>query len=358
MALSRLLDERSDMLRDKNVIVFAFDAPYYLDSSQVAQLTAYYALYNRTSAAVDMAARILFQEFTPAGNSPVSIDAIGYSLIYVTQPDPNQAIELTYDVPAIEGATPTPVDSTPEPARGVVLNDTVTFRTSVIRDRNGNPVPDGTPVKFWANYSLTEGFKELFADTTTVDGIASAQLLLNRLGNVDVSVTSEPAISELFILKFTVGPDPSTPEPIIASPAPTDTPSPTTEPSSTPTPVVTVTPAVTGELSSSPVSGLDLLLTAITLAVMGAAAWRVTNSRVDAVSDGVKLFLVIAIGAFLAYDYYALKLPGWKTVSALGVWAVPMMVWTGGLIGFGLGWWWLRRANGLSAGRKNKQPHA
>ncbi|MBM4422385.1 MAG: hypothetical protein FJ030_03205 [Chloroflexi bacterium] len=339
-AVSRILAERPDLLRGRRVIVFAFDAPYYLDATEVAQLTTFYALYNRTPAAVEVAARILFQEITPGGAPPVSIASVGYNLLDATQPDPDQLIELTYELPPIEGATPTPPDSTPAPPP-VALNNVVTLRTGVIVDRNGRPVPDGTVVKFFITY-FNEGLTVLLEESTTIDGVASASLRLDRVGTLEVSVTSEPALAS-FRLQFNVSESPSAPTFITPTPGPTHTPLPTATSESTAIPEITPTPIPDSRDHPSRPTSTDLLMTLATLIIMGGAAWRVTNSRVDAVSDGVKLFLIIAIGAFGGYNYYALRLPGASALSGLGFWAVPLVVWSGGLIAIGLGWWWLRR---------------
>lgn len=348
-AFKRLLAERPDLLQNKRVIVFAFGAPYYLDATEIAQLTAYYGLYNRTANAVEVAARILFQEITPIGASPVSIDAVGYRLIEATEPNPNQVISLSYELPGTVEATATfdpSLTATPSPtpaAAPVGLNDLITLSTNVIVDRNGHPVPDGTPVVFWKNY-LDEGLKGPFATATTVDGVATAELRLDREGQIEVSVTAEPATLEQFKLRFNVtATGDSTPVAITSTPGPTTPAPPTTPPTLTPTLDFTPTPTPTPPPPPPPVTAVDLFMTVVTLGIMGAAAWRVTNSRVEAVSDGIKLFLLIAIGAFVAYNYYALKGPGYDALKTLGFWAVPLMVWIGGSIGFGVGWWLLRR---------------
>ena len=62
MAFKRLLSERPGLLRNKKVIVFAFNAPDYLDATDISKLTAYYALYSETPEFVEVAARILFNE--------------------------------------------------------------------------------------------------------------------------------------------------------------------------------------------------------------------------------------------------------------------------------------------------------
>jgi beta-N-acetylhexosaminidase len=64
-ALRRFLSERPDLSRDKRVIAFAANAPYYLDATDISKLTAIYGLYSKTPAFVDVAARLLFKEILP-----------------------------------------------------------------------------------------------------------------------------------------------------------------------------------------------------------------------------------------------------------------------------------------------------
>jgi beta-N-acetylhexosaminidase len=79
-AVTRLLSERSDLIREKKVIGFAFNAPYYLDATDIAKLTAYFGIYSKISAFMDVAARVLFQELSPVGALPVSVPGVGYDL--------------------------------------------------------------------------------------------------------------------------------------------------------------------------------------------------------------------------------------------------------------------------------------
>ena len=65
--ISRFLSERQDLLSNKHVILFSFGAPYYFDATDISHLTAYYALYSKQPPFIDVAARLLFQELTPAG---------------------------------------------------------------------------------------------------------------------------------------------------------------------------------------------------------------------------------------------------------------------------------------------------
>jgi len=95
LALRRILAERFDLLRDKKIIVFAYDAPYYLDATEISKLTAYYGLYSSSQAFIDVAARVLMQEIQPRGSLPISLPAVGYDLLTVTSPNPNQVIPIT-----------------------------------------------------------------------------------------------------------------------------------------------------------------------------------------------------------------------------------------------------------------------
>jgi beta-N-acetylhexosaminidase len=337
-ALNRLLAERPDLLRNKRIIVFAFDAPYYLDTTEVSQLTAYYALYSKTPAAIEVAARILFQEVAPTGASPVSIPAVGYDLSEVTRPNPSQVIELSVDTPATAGPTPTPLDPalptlTPTP---IPPNSVIALRTGVIRDRNGNPVPDGTPVEFLITY---QDRTSTLASVTTVDGVARTTLSLTLPGLNEISVVGEPAKSS-FKLQFTVGREvivTVVEPPLVVTD--TSTPTPTVLPTMTSTPTPTPTPEPPGPQ----VGGSDFVVALIALIALGGFGWVVTRSRTEAVSAGVKLLLVVAIGIFASYNYYALGLPGTGLLQALGSSAATVVIWAGGIAALGVGWLWLRK---------------
>jgi beta-N-acetylhexosaminidase len=95
--LRRFFAERPALIRNKNVILFSFTAPYYLDATDISKLTAYYVLYSKQPAFVDVAARLLFQQVPLQGASPVSIPAVGYDLIKETSPNPSQVISLSLD---------------------------------------------------------------------------------------------------------------------------------------------------------------------------------------------------------------------------------------------------------------------
>jgi beta-N-acetylhexosaminidase len=146
--LRRFFSERPNLIRNKNVILFSFTAPYYLDATDISKLTAYYALYSKQPAFVDVAARLLFQQIAP-GASPVSIPAVGYDLIAALSPEPSQVIPLALDISAPE-LTATP-DLLALPATALPLfkiGDSIAVRAGPILDTNGRLVPDGTIARF------------------------------------------------------------------------------------------------------------------------------------------------------------------------------------------------------------------
>jgi len=68
---AQLLSERQDLLRNKNIVVFAFNAPIS-GRTDISKLTAYYCLYSKSAPFVEVAARLLFKELSPQGDLPVS----------------------------------------------------------------------------------------------------------------------------------------------------------------------------------------------------------------------------------------------------------------------------------------------
>jgi len=71
LALERFLSERPDLTRDKRIIVFAANAPNYLDATDISKLTAYFGLFSKSPPFIDIAARLLFKEIAiPSGSLP------------------------------------------------------------------------------------------------------------------------------------------------------------------------------------------------------------------------------------------------------------------------------------------------
>lgn len=331
-AVRRFLAERADLLGDKAVVVFAFDAPYYLDTTEISKLSAYFGLYSHAEPFVEAAARALFDEFPFTGAPPVSVTGINYNLIVQTQPDPNQIIELFYEVVGGEqegeGATP----STAQPVE-IHQGDTLRLQTSTIVDRNGHPVPDGTPVEFIFTYPQ-EG-SEHAVQVTTRDGVAETNVTLERTGQLQVSVRAEP-VPRAVRLEMNV-PEGEAAVIVAITPTPSPTPPPTPTPTPAPTPEVTPTPALEPDGGDKRAWGRvgwpDLgqgLIGAALMATLGyVGRWR----RRRDFSGALRGALWCITGGLVAYIGLALGLPGMEWVQQkVGVWAAGLVVLAGAAI--------------------------
>ncbi|MGC9520584.1 MAG: glycoside hydrolase family 3 N-terminal domain-containing protein, partial [Anaerolineae bacterium] len=230
MALKSFLASEANLL-EAQIAVFAFGPPYELDSTEIAKLSVYYGLFSTGTPFVDAAVRALFQTVVAHGDSPVDIPAMEYFIPNQTMPDAEQTISLS--VVDEDGEELTAEDRT-----NIHVGDLLFLRTGVIKDGNDRIVPDGTPVQFVLNYPQEGGSRTLVAET--VDGVAATEVTLDRVGQLDVTARSEPAVSsvrlELTIrddgITITEVPPTSTPEP-----TPTLTPTMTPEPTATAIPL-------------------------------------------------------------------------------------------------------------------------
>jgi beta-N-acetylhexosaminidase len=341
--IRRFFSERPDLIRNKNVILFSFTAPYYLDATDISKLTAYYALYSKQSSYVDVAARLLFQQISIVGDSPVSIPAVGYDLISVTSPDPAQVIPLSIDQPiAIETAqaeTPTPAATTlPE----YQIGDTISVRAGPIFDHNRHIVPDGTIALFEMSTRDAGGGILQQVETATVDGVAGASFVIDKPGQVEIRVSSEPAILSQ-VLQF----DASDAGVAVTVVVPV-----TIEVTQTPQPTLTSTPM--NDLYSPegyPRIGAWML---ILLAIAGGAllAFWAVNRLVD-VRWALRSALCAIVGGLLSYNYLALGFPGaagWIATSG-GTFGILLLVFGGEALGLAAAWIWRRRSVSAPASR-------
>ncbi|RME73931.1 MAG: hypothetical protein D6784_11010, partial [Chloroflexi bacterium] len=230
-AVRDLLRNRYDAVRGKTLVLFAFDAPYFLDETEISQLTAYYAFYSKQPAYIRTAARLLFQQFQPQGASPVTIPAIGPLDL---SPNPNQTITLTPIARVGADGTAVSLEQTEEPVSTLDLQvgEAIVFRTNVIVDRYGHPVPDGTLVDFFRFYPL-EGLSLEPLTAQTVGGVAEITIVKERDTPLQVRASSGLAVQGV---PFNIGPG------IVDIPTPTPTPTPLPTPTPTETPVPTDTP--------------------------------------------------------------------------------------------------------------------
>ncbi len=200
-ALHNLLSRKPEVLRNKTVILFSLNAPYYYDATEISSFSAFYALYSKISPVYEVIAKILFRELIPAGSSPVSIPGVAYNLINITSPDPNQVIELMVD--DASGVDTLNDIKGEDRITDYLLGDNIPIRTGILVDHNNNPVPDGTVVRFSLNLQ-GESLTIQQVDATTEEGVARASFKLQSSGMHEIRAISEPANnSQILILDIT-----------------------------------------------------------------------------------------------------------------------------------------------------------
>ena len=332
--ISNFLSGQQDLLRTKHVLLFAFGAPYYFDATDISRLTAYYALYSQEPPFVEEAARLLFQELTPTGASPVSIPGLGYDLSSITAPDPNQIIPLILDLSASPVSTnePTPA-ATPVPL--FKIGYTIAIRTGVIKDHNGQPVPDGTIVQFSMNLTGEGGGILQQANAVTTEGVARVSFGLDKPGLLQIRATSDPAqVSEVLQLDVSSGGQPAAVTVIV----PLLTPE--VVPQTTGTPAPAQNEFVTSEGTPRFVAWLLIIL----VLLAGAILVYLAGIQVESMRWGVRWGLCALAGGLLSYNYIALGLPGSTSfTTSNGIGGIVVITIIGLLAGWGAGWLWSRR---------------
>lgn len=325
-ALRQFLAQRPDLARSARVIVFAFDTPYYLDTTEISKLSAYFGVYSKTEPFVSAAVRALFQESPLRGASPVDIEGIGYHLFNVTQPDPRQVIEL-YVVSDGQLQSPpgeAPLEATP--------GETLRLQTGVLVDRNGNRVPDGTIVQF-IQQDRIQGFISVLGERPTVNGVANLDYLLEaRTGQFRITAVSGEARSSQEV-DIAIGETAAVSVRPIASPTATPTELPLPAPTATPTlppptPIPSPTPEQETEEEAAPLESdalrWQMLLGVISglAATSGLGVILGRNGRADSATL-LRYILWGVIGSLTAYNYFMLNLPGasllaeWGSLAAL-----------------------------------------
>lgn len=358
-ALQRILSERPELLSGKNVIVFNLGSPTYLDATDISKVTAYYGLYSKVPAFLDVAARVLMQEYVPPGALPITLNSVGYDLRFMTSPNPNQVIRLELVLPEVEEiededqleppeqpAEPTPmVTPTPEPTPLPSFNvgDTITIRTSQIIDHNQNIVPDGTIVRFSFRISGEPGVTQQF-ESPTSGGVAFFNYRIEAAGGMDITASSDPA-TQSETLQINISPEglmsvfAFTPTPII-SPTPQPTATATMTPTTQPTPTSTPEPS---DLTSYPTLG-DWAFGMIVMGLGGSLTFFVGLLWWGSSRWGLRSSLCAVIGGLLSYSYLNLGVEGTKVwIEQSGRSFVIEIV----VVGLLLGWiaaliWWMR----------------
>jgi len=337
----RLFDERPDLVRNKKLIGLAFNAPYFLDSTDISKLTAYYALYSNTPEFYEIASRVVMQELTPSGKLPVSVPGIGYDLVYVLSPDPTQMIPLVIETPVeIDEPQAPPLAGYSQPLL-YKAGDTIPIKAGVIVDHNGNPVPDGTLVRFIIDTRSTSGSVEQL-EARTIDGFARVMYVIPSIGSLQLSVTADPAfISQILRLDITdtggvVTSFEPTPIPVssdIATP---------TEASPSPTPESKVIQLH----KQGKVAFWDWLLANILIVGFCLGLSYFTHNHLSAKWNFLTI-LFSGAGGYAGYLWAALGLPGSKSpLNEVASGQILILVGIGLVCGFGSGflfYWWKTR---------------
>jgi beta-N-acetylhexosaminidase len=320
-ALRVFLKEQANTLADKKLIVMAYSAPYYLDATEISKLTAYFAVFSRAPASIEASARALFQEFTPSRALPVSVPAITYDLAVQLQPRADQELSVTR-VDAAEGVA--------------TVGQEYTVETSVIRDRNGNRVPDGTKVTLWLT-DQTDSTYLSFKETKTVDGVARVTLVADRTGPLEIRAESGEA-QTADPLALTVRGEPEPPAATVESLPPTATAEVVAMPSASPTAVAV--PVAEAPLPPQAIGWATLLMSVVGMVGAGILTAAVDGGGERALSHTMRVFLVCLAAGLTGYVIVGLQwlqahiLPGlsslapeWRTPLLSTVFAFIPLVW-------------------------------
>lgn len=339
-ALLRLLSERVDLLQGKRVIVFALNAPYYLDATDVTKVSVYYGLYGENSELAEVAARLLFKEIEPRGASPVSVAGVAYNLSEALAPNPGREIPLqvTRILPA---ATATPLATSESAATAesptFQAGDLLTLQAGPILDHNGNPVPDNTPVNFSVSLITEQTTLQRQITAQTHLGIATANYSIEDEGTLVLTASSGDPPALALGQQFNVaGINPEglalqatqTAQSILATQAAL-------------TPLVTQQPGG-AEDSIRRTDLVDWFLWVLISSVAALFAYQ-SGANLHQVRWGVRWALTTFIGGVLVGCYLSLDLPASREILEFGgKWGLVISVLAGALAGALAGWlWWL-----------------
>lgn len=338
--LKKFLSTRPDLYRNKRIITFAFNAPYYLDSTDISKLTAYYGIFSKVPAFINIAARILFQELQASGSLPVSVPGIGYDLITATSPDPTQVIALALDQPEVNQPvlTTTPAQ-TATPTLPTLFNvgDTLPIKTGVIFDHNRHPVPDGTVVRFLFNVG-GEGGSVQQSETVTSAGIARTTFRIPSTEMLEIRAVSDPATSSQLLRLDISGPGGGMITAIAPSPVPSITPVPTV--TVQPTLQATTTPSAGNQSETRMVTWLLVMLVvwAAAAGIYWFVSWRFS------IRWGIRFALGGTVGGVIGYLASMIWWPRADSNGAgLGGISVLFIAILGMLLGWLVIWIWYRR---------------
>lgn len=308
-ALRRFLSQRPESRESKRLVVMALNAPYFLDTTDIAKLTAYFGVYGKTPPFLEAAMRALLREFTPTGASPVTISGTNYNLAEKLRPDPNQTIQLQVPDVRVQMGTNTFTAK---------VGDTLRVVAGPILDLNGRLVPNGTLASFKLK-QRTDQFQLPLQESGTVDGYAEASVILERAGDFEVQVQSGQATGSLSLLLSIVDEAQGEAQVAVATATPTPEPTATTTPTITPTPLPTATPRPTPTATPAPALPLPprrvdagaLTLAVLAILAVAGGSFVALGAMAQVPETALRNALLIVVGGLLAFSLYGLGLlPG------------------------------------------------
>lgn len=310
-ALRRFLSERPASREQKRLVAMAYGAPYYLDATDIAKLTAYFAVYGKTAPFLEASMRALFREFSPTGASPVDVGGVNYAVADKLKPDPAQSIQLVLPDVRVQMGSNTFTAK---------VRDTLRVVAGPILDYNGRLVPDNTPVSFKLKQRADQ-FELPLGESGTENGFAETSVLLERAGDYEVQVRSGDALGSLSLVLNIVDPEQGEAQVAVATPTATPTAPPTETPTATPsltpqpttqtTPWPTATPAPPKPLPPRRVDPGAFSLAVLSILAVAAATLLVFRTMIDVPDSAVRTILLIVACGLVAYLLYGLGLlPG------------------------------------------------
>ncbi len=188
--VKRFLRQRGEQILDKRVIVLALQAPYFLDATEIGQLSTYLAAYSHSELFVENAVRVLFRSSVPSGAPPVSVAGTRFSdLSERLQPDARVQLPLRVFVNGDVAVDTASLDAGNET---VFFSDRMNIQVGPILDYNGNNVPDGVEVEFQISYENSDGLMSV-EPVLTRDGVANREILVAEGGTILINARSGEA---------------------------------------------------------------------------------------------------------------------------------------------------------------------
>jgi beta-N-acetylhexosaminidase len=328
-AVKRFLRQHSDDLATKYVVVFAMNAPYFLDATEISKLNAYYGVYGKTRPFLEDTVRALFRAYTPDGAPPVSVGGTRFnSLSERLAPDAGRNIALR--IAEHDGTLLVDQESNGGEAPPTVDTETpILLQAGPVYDRNGNLVRDGQTVDFVLTFDGDDAAPRI-EQVATRAGIAARELQPDRGGLVEVSARSGEATSGEPLALVVQPSVPAETEGVLAD-APAAAEAPVEEPASDASVLPAVEPLDAEPAveipASDPIGLASLVITLLTIMVM-VSMLVIVQVRVLPKRDLVHSILWAINCGLLAYILYVIGwIPGsgWLQVS-LRIWGAALVV--------------------------------